>query len=123
MTLLLLHPKGDRGNNRGTVMQEKTLKFRFPPPTSNNSAVNPLLLHTHWMHEVKTAYGDGVVFLDNNNRKIDKLDPLRTTSESPTYYFSVKGLSTSAKSPESQANNTTRFIIHRIQSKHSLSEI
>jgi hypothetical protein len=74
------------------------------------------------MHEVKTAFGDSAVFFDNNNRKVGKLDPLRTMPESPTHHFSVHKLTTRGKSPESP-NITTHVILHRMQSSHSLTEI
>ena len=50
-------PKGEKSRTRGLVVEEKTLKFRFPPPKGNDGNVNPLVLHIHWMHEVKTAFG------------------------------------------------------------------
>jgi hypothetical protein len=82
------------------------------------------------MHEVQAAFGDSVQFFDNNNRKIGKLDPLRTTSESQTYHFSVhKSLSKNRNNDGSQEhshdvqNKPTCFIIHRILSKFPLSEL
>jgi hypothetical protein len=123
-------PKGEKSKTRGSIVEEKTLKFRFPPLKGNDGNVNPLLLHVHWMHEVQTAFGDSVQFIDNNNRKIGKLDPLRTTPESQTHYFSVhKTLSKNRNNDGSQEqshdvqSNPTRFIIHRILSKFSLSEL
>ena len=116
-------PKGDKNRTRGSTVEEKTLKFRFPPLKDNDGNVNPRILHVHWMHEVQTAFGEDIQFFDNNNRKIGKLDPLRTTPESQTHHFAVH---TSANtkpwydgSIQEQSNdarrNSTRFIIHRIQ--------
>ena len=115
-------PKGEKSRARSSVVEEKTLKFRFPSPTGNDGSVNPLILHIHWMHEVRTAFGDSVVFFDNNNRKIEKLDPLRTKLDSPPYHFAVHNLSTVGKTSASQSN-PTRFILHRMQSQHSLREL
>jgi hypothetical protein len=115
-------PQGEKSKARGLAFEEKTLKFRFPPPKGNDGNVNPLVLHTHWMHEVKTAFGDSVVFFDNSNCKVGKLDPLRTMPESPTHHLSVHKSTTRGKSSESP-NNTTHFILHRMQSSHTLSEI
>jgi hypothetical protein len=76
------------------------------------------------MHEVKTVFGDGVIFLDNNNRKIDKLDPLRSLPESLAHHLVAHSQSTANTGKITGSNSTTtRFITHRIQSKHSLSEI
>jgi hypothetical protein len=72
------------------------------------------------MHEVKTAFGDRVFY--NNNRKIKKLDPLHSMPESKTHHLLVQKSSTIGRSLDSQSN-ITRFILHRMQSKHSLSEI
>jgi hypothetical protein len=112
-------PKGEKSRTRGLVVEEKTLKFRFPPPKGNDGNVNPLVLHIHWMHEVKTAFGDSVFY--NNNRKIKKLDSLRTMPESKTHHLLVQSSSTIGRSLDSQSN-ITRFILHRMQSKHFLSE-
>jgi hypothetical protein len=108
-------PKGERSKTRGSVVQEKTLKFRFPPPKSNDDNVDALVLHIHWMHEVQTAFGEGVTFFDNNNRKIGKLDPLRNKPDSKTHHFAIHNVKSTS--------GTTSFIIHRIQSKFSLSDI
>jgi hypothetical protein len=115
-------PKEEKRRTREFVVEEKTLKFRFPPPKDNDGNVNPLALHFHWMHEVQTAFGEDVIFFDNSNHMIGKLDPLRIKTESQTHHFNVHNVSTFGKVPESP-NNTTRFFIHRIQSKHSLKEI
>ncbi len=115
-------PKGEKRRTREFVVEEKTLKFRFPPPKDNDGNVNPLVLHFHWMHEVQTAFGEGVLFSDNRNHKIGKLDPLRIKTDSQTHHFNVHNVFTFGKIPES-SNNTTRFVIHRIQSKNSLKEI
>ncbi len=108
-------PKGEKRRTRELVVEEKTLKFRFPPPKDSDGNVNPLVLHVHWMHEVQTAFGEGVLFFDNGNRKLSKLDPLRDMPESQAHHFAVHNVQSTS--------GTTRFIIHRIQTKFPLSEI
>jgi hypothetical protein len=61
-------------------------------------------------------------FFYNNNCKIEKLDPLHSMPESKTHHLLVQSSSTIGRSLDSQ-RNITRFILHRMQSKHSLSEI
>jgi hypothetical protein len=52
--------------SRGLSAEEKTLKFRFPPPNQGNEGnVNRLVLHVHWMHEVQKSFGNGLQFFDN----------------------------------------------------------
>ena len=74
------------------------------------------------MHEVQTAFGEGVVLFDNSNNKIGKLDPTRIKKESQTDHFNVHNVPTLGKIPESP-NNPTHFVVHRIQSDHCLKEI
>ncbi len=88
--------KGETNESRGSTVEEKTLKFRFPlTKYGSNGNVNPLVLHAHWMHEVLTAFGDGVKFFDNSNRKIGKIDLLSITQESQEHQFSVHTTQTS----------------------------
>jgi hypothetical protein len=115
-------PKGDKSLSHGLRVEEKTLKFRFPSPhKSNDGNINPLVLHVHWMHEVQKSFGNGVQFFDNKNRKIGEVDPLCMTPDPQPYHFSVQNAAVKNQNNDESAN--TRFIIHRMQSKHSLSEI
>ena len=105
------------------MIEEKTLKFRFPPPKDNDGNINPLVLHIHWMHEVQTAFGEDVIFFDNSNRKIGKLDPLRNKPDSQAYQFMVHNALNSAVKTSESPIKKTHIVIHRIQSKYPLSEI
>jgi hypothetical protein len=123
-------PKGKKSTPSKATAEEKTLKFRFPPTSGNDVNVNPLVLRVHWMYEVQSAFGDDVFFVDNNNRKVGKIDPLRTPTESNLHSFNVhvahfKNRSNDGSHEQSRdaQQNPTRFIIHRIQSKFTLSEI
>ncbi|KAI2497998.1 hypothetical protein MHU86_16496 [Fragilaria crotonensis] len=108
---------------RDFAVEEKTLKFRFPPQMDNDGNVNPLVLHLHWMRKVQTAFGEDVLFFDNSNCKIGKLDSLRNKPDSHAHHFIVHNVPTPAvKTPESPIKKT-HFVIHRIQSKYPLSEI
>jgi hypothetical protein len=123
--------KGETSESRGLTVEEKTLKFRFPLiKYGSNGNVNPLVLHAHWMHEVQTAFGDGVKFFDNSNRKIGKLDLLSITQESQEHQFSVHTTQTRNRSKDDVQGNTheaqqypNRIIIHRMQTKYTLCEI
>ena len=123
--------KGETSQSRGLTVEEKTLKFRFPLiKYGSNGNVNPLVLHAHWMHVVQTAFGDGVKFFDNSNRTIGKLDLLSITQESQEHQFSVHTTQTRNRSKDDVQGNTheaqqypNRFIIHRMQTKYTLSEI
>lgn len=124
-------PKGDKSVLSRSIIQEKTLKFRFPPTQhGNNGNVHPLVLHAHWMYEVQMAFGDEVKFFDNSNRKVGKLDTLGITQEAQEQRFSVHTANAgNRRNDDSQDHrpNTqyrpNRFILHRIQTKFTLSEI
>jgi hypothetical protein len=66
--------RGERVKPKERTSVEKTLKFRFVP-SRNNDSIHPAILHAHWMHEVTMAFGgDQVLFLDNRNRQVTKIE-------------------------------------------------
>ena len=76
------------------------------------------------MQEVRTAFGDSVIFFNNNNRKIDKLDPLRIKTESPTHHVNIHRWSTKIGKSHDSQSSTTYSILHALYSNQaSLSEI
>jgi hypothetical protein len=123
-------PRGGTTNPRERSCVEKTLKFRFVP-TSDHDSVHPALLHVQWMHEVQNAHGDDVQFYDNRNRHVKTFDPLRTDPTKHIQQFQLLfGRRSQNRSTNKRENNSTPdprretgFIVHRIRTSLSLSEI
>ena len=122
-------PRGERARSKDTFFQEKTIRFRFPP-SEDGRVVPPPLLHIHWMHAVQDAFGDQVQFIDNNNRRVPKIDPLRYgRTEGPTTYFkwycadSKKPATHSPNPPSPTDRRITRYTLHRIRTTYSIGEI
>lgn len=120
--------RGERTQRKDKVCVEKTLKFRFVPSTKKDN-VHPAILHAHWMHEVITAFGgNSVQFFDNRNRQVTKIEPLRTDPEVYTQQFHLHHDRHTSFGKEKVSNKqdfrkVTSYIVHRIRSSVTLSEI
>jgi hypothetical protein len=81
------------------------------------------------MHEVTMAFGgDQVQFLDNRNRQVTKIEPLRTDPEEHIkqfhLHFDLHTDSSKSKSSNKQDyRSVTSYFVHRIRSSASLSEL
>ena len=115
--------------SRGLSAEEKTLKFRFPTLGTSNVIIHPAILHAHWINEVTNEFGDMVQILDNRNRPVNKIDPIRLDPEAHTKQFHLhqdrhkvrKKANGSTKQKDYQ--NVTGFFIHRIRTLVSLTEM
>ncbi len=118
-------PRGEKQKAREGLSVEKTLKFRFVPSTDN---VHPAILHAQWLKEIKSLYGDGIQIFDNKNRPVTKIDPLRTDPERYGQQFQIYSdrhttRNKGNKSDHQDTSRTTSYIVHRIQTTISLSEM
>jgi hypothetical protein len=94
--------RGERTKPNDRESVEITLKFRFVPSRDNDN-IHPAILHTHWMHEVATAFDkDNVRFFDNRNRQLSKIEPLRIDPEEYIKQFNLhfkRRIKSKTKSP------------------------
>lgn len=120
--------RGERMKPKERTSVEKTLKFRFVP-SRNNDNIHPAILHAHWMHEVLMAFGgDSVQFLDNRNRQVTKIEPLRTDPEAYIQQFHLHYDRHTFSSKTKSSNppdyrSATSYFVHRIRSSVPLSEL
>jgi hypothetical protein len=120
-------PRGERTKIKDNLRVEKTIKFRFVPSTDNDS-VHPANLHSHCIHEVKKSFGEEVQFLDNRNRLVTKIDPLRTVPEEHCLQFQLQLDRHTTQRSNNQQNKpdhrrATSYIVHRIRTTVPLGEI
>ena len=118
-------------NTSDNPSDEKTLMFRFPVIVDlEKSVVAPPVLHYHFLAAVQEAFGDQIQLLDNNNRKVEKIDIISFNIKSQKnsfqwYNSSAKKRSGFAPSVESNQNDrrTTKYVSHRIRTSLSMSDI
>ena len=105
--------------------------FRFPVIVDlEKSIVAPPVLHYHFLAAVQDAFGDQIQLLDNNNRKVDKIDIISFDIKSQKnsfqwYNSSAKKRSGFAPPVESNQNDrrTTKHVSHCIRISLSMSDI
>jgi hypothetical protein len=120
--------RGERMKHNDSLRVEKTIKFRFIPSNDNTDKVHPAILHAHWIDEVKKSFGEEVQFLDNRNRIVTKMDPLRVDPELHSQQFQQYFDRHTIQRSNNQRNkpdhrNTTSYIVHRIRTSVTLSNI
>ena len=118
--------RGEKRVERDNPRVEKTLKFRFVPSPDNDN-VHPAILHVHWMHELKQHYGEDIQFIDNRNRPVTKLDPLRIDPakhmQNFKLYFDRHTNRKSTNKDNTDYRKDTSYIVHRIQTSVTLGEM
>ena len=118
-------------SNSDNPFDEKTLMFRFPVIVDlDKSIVAPPVLHYHLLAAVQDAFGDQIQLLDNNNRKVEKIDIISFDIKSQKnsfkwYSSSARKCSGFAPPVESNQNDrrTTKHVSHRIRTSLSMSDI
>ena len=106
---------------------EKTLKFRFPPMTADD-LIAPSVIHARWMCILQEEFGEAVQFFDNKNQILPRLDPIRMEQQLGKAQFlwhsqSPKHGPTPPPQPRSTDRRFTRYMLHRMRTSCSLSEI
>jgi hypothetical protein len=124
-------PRRAQKSNSDDQSDEKTLMFRFPVIVDlEKSIVPPPVLHYHFIAAVQDAFGDQIQVLDNNNRKVGKIDVISFDIKSQKHSFkwynnSAKKRSGFAPPVESTPNDrrTTKYVSHRIRTSLSMADI
>jgi hypothetical protein len=119
-------PIGTRNVNRNHhSVVEKTVKFRFSPKDRADDPIHPSVLHIQWINAVQEALGSDIELFDNKGKTLPKIDPLRWTKEKHSKIYNLHSQSTkeSFKSKQLTGRETTVFIVHRIRTAWSLTDI
>jgi hypothetical protein len=66
--------------------EDKTLRFGFPVMDDGNHAIPPVL-HYHLIAVIQEGFGNQIKFLDNENRRVDKIDVIRFDINAQTNSF------------------------------------
>ena len=120
--------RGEQAKKTNNVLfTEKTLRFRFPPMTDGNP-VAPSVLHARWMCVVQEEFGEEVHFFDNKNRRVPSIDPIRLDPKlikAQFAWYTQPNKNKPNVAPQSQSNDrrSTQYILHRIRTSRSLSDI
>jgi hypothetical protein len=123
----------NRGESSKSIVKssvEITLRFRFVP-SQNNDNIHPAILHANWMHEAIMAFGsDKIQFFDNRNRQVSKIEPLRIDPEMHVQQFHLhfdrhtrQHKNTTYTNNNQDHKSVSTYIVHRIRSVVSLSEL
>jgi hypothetical protein len=104
---------------------EKTVKFRFSPKDRAEDPIHPSVVHIQWINAIQEALGTDIELYDNKGKALPKIDPLRWTKEqhSKIYNLHIQGTKESFKSKQLTGRETTVFIVHRIRTAWSLTDI
>lgn len=122
--------RGESSKSTVKSSVEITLRFRFVP-SQNNDNIHPAILHANWMHEAITAFGsDKIQFFDNRNRQVSKIEPLRIDPEMHVQQFHLhfdrhtrQHRNTTYTNNSQDHKSVSTYIVHRIRSVVSLSEL
>ena len=119
-------PANGNLNPNDSQTMEKTIKFRFAPATNRNDQVAPALIHMHILSSIQEAYGDEIDILDNNNKILPKIDPIRCTTLQHSRHFVTHNYNPSNNTPtdnQHRVKSSSAFIIHRIRTNAKLGDI
>ena len=120
-------PRREKDETSNEKTNEKTLKFRFPPMTADD-LIAPSVIHARWMCILQEEFGEAVQFFDNKNQIIPRIDPIRMEQQLSKAQFlwhaqAPKHGPTPPPQPRSADRRFTRYMIHRMRTSCSLSEI
>jgi hypothetical protein len=107
------------------LVVEKTVKFRFLPKGRADDPIHPSVLHIQWISAVQEALGSEIELYDYKGKAVPMIDTLRWTKEqhSKIYNLHFQGTKESFKSQHQTGRETTVFIVHRIRTAWSLTDI
>ena len=111
---------GKATNENDPHMLSKVLKFSFVYSATTQHKIAPSIIHTHWMQAIQAAFGSDVIILNNQNQKLEKIDPLKWTDETiHQKQFKLYQKTTG----RDDRRRTTYHILHRILTNETLSKI
>ena len=111
---------GRRADPIDQEMTSKVLKFSFVYSGSKNHQVAPNVIHTHWMQAAQESLGDDIIIINNHNRPVEQISTIKWTD--PTIHqkqFKLYQKTTG----QADRRSTTYFILHRIQTNETISNI
>ena len=107
-------------NENESQMISKVLKFSFVYSGTTQHKIAPSIIHTHWMQAVQAAFGLDVIIFNNQNQKVESIDPLKWTDQTiHQKQFKLYQKSTGRNDKRS----TTYHILHRILTNETISKI
>jgi glycerophosphoryl diester phosphodiesterase len=121
-------PRGEKVARESIdTINEKTLKFRFPPMTADDM-IAPSVVHARWMCILQEEFGETVQFYDNKNQIIPRLDPIRMEQQLVKAQFlwhsqAPKHGPAAAPQTRSTDRRFTRYMLHRMRTSYSLGAI
>jgi hypothetical protein len=104
---------------------EKTIKFRFSCNDQRDS-ISPETLHLHWIQIVQETYGKMLHIYSNKGTIMPKVDTMRWNAMQHSQHFNVhRQIQTTRQHKHDIVGdrNSTVFIIHRIRTGVSITEI
>jgi hypothetical protein len=115
-------PTRGNGSIKDQGKVSKVLKFRSRVTTGKgDKSVAPSLIHTHWIDAIQEAFGSDVDIINNKNQKLNRIDLLKWTNNPLQHHQHFKiHRKSSGRDP---TRKTTAFILHRIQTNESISNI
>jgi hypothetical protein len=111
---------GKASNENYPQMISKVLKFSFVYSGATQHKIAPSIVHTHWMQAVQAAFGPDVIIMNNHNKQVENIDPLKWTDQS----IHQKQFTMYQKSTGRDARRSTTYhILHRILTNETISKI
>ena len=108
------------------LTEKKTIKFRFSR-TDQRDHIPPETLHLHWIQIVQETFGKMLHIYNNKGTIMSKVDTMRWNVEQHSQHYSVhrQTYTTSCQHTHDLVGDTkaTAFIIHRIRTSVSITEI
>ena len=113
-------PIGRNPDENHQKMTSKVVKFSFVYDAKTAHRVPPSIIYTHWMQAVQEALGDDIIIINNHNKSVGKVSTI--TWADPTVHQKQFQLHQKTVGRD-EKRNTTYYILHRVQTKESLSKI
>ena len=116
-------PHGKNPNeNLLTIMMSKVRKFSFVYDDSVKHRVAPSIIHTHWMQIVQESLGDGIIIIiiNNHNKNVENVCTIKWSD--PKVHQKQFRLHQKTVGRDDK-QNTTYYILHRIQTNESVGKI
>ena len=101
-------------------MASKVLKFSFVYSGSTKHQIAPSTIHTHWMQAVQAALSTDIIIINNHNHHVKQISTIKWTDQTIHQKQFKLYQKTTGKDDK---RNTTYYILHRILTNVTVSEI
>jgi hypothetical protein len=118
-------PISHRNSDDDHELVSKTIRFFFAPADYTRiDTTHPTVIHTQWIKNIQSAFGDDVKFLNNHNRPVQNIDMKanKHNINSHSYQFQLHAKS-KITHQTTETSYTAVTIIHRILTRIPLSQI